>query len=141
MGRFSRSAQTCLAHTLTAALTKGPGLQQGASVNTKIAQSVPGASLRLQKSESTREGLCGHCAKTKFLKSLAEATIHSQKAAEDVAIAMIKKIKIKKPVSADHWPLLRPGRQMPFSGTRGGSDNSDRRVTFAGHICHKPVCS
>lgn len=30
---------------------------------------------------------------------------------------------------------------MPFSGIRGGSDNSDRRVTFEGHISHKPVCS
>lgn len=90
-----KSAQTCLAHTLTAALTKGPGLQQGASVNTKTAQSVPGASLRLQKSESTREGLSSHCAKTKFLKSLAEATIHSQKAAEDVATAIINNKKKK----------------------------------------------
>lgn len=96
VGRFSRSAHICFAHTVNAALTEGPGLQQGASVSTKTAQSVPSASLRFQKPESTREGLCSHCAKTKFLKSLAEATIQSQKAAEDVATAMIKKKKVSQ---------------------------------------------
>lgn len=89
VGRFSRSEQICFAHTVNAALTEGPGLQQGASVSTKTAQSVPGASLRFQKPESTREGLLGHRAKNKFLKSLAGAAIQSQKAAEDVATAMI----------------------------------------------------
>lgn len=95
MGRFSRSVQICFAHTVNARLTKGPGLQQGASVSTKTAQSVPSASLRFQKPESTREGLCSHRAKNKFLKSLAGATIQSQKAAENVATAMIEKKKKK----------------------------------------------
>lgn len=82
---FQECTGPALPYTVKAALSKGPGLQQGANINSKTAQSVPSAFLRRQKPELIREGPRSDCAKAKFLKSLAEVTIQSRKAAEDVA--------------------------------------------------------
>lgn len=127
---FQECTEPALPYTVRGALTKEPGLQQGANINTRSAQSVPSAFLRLQKPEPTREGPRSDCAKTKFLKSLAETTTQSQRAAEDVAT----------PTSQCCPVPPRPGGQIPFSVNRG-SEDSDRRVSFEGWTCHKPDCS